>query len=129
MSATQIVFYCDDEAHSPVFAWLDELRRRSPRAFAKCVVRIRRLADLGHELRRPEADFLRDGIYELRIRDGRVNYRILYAFHGRGLAVLANSIVKEGRVPDGAIELALRRLAHFAAEPARHTFRGDISDA
>ena len=29
------------------------------------VVRIRRLAELGHELRRPEADLLRDDIHEL----------------------------------------------------------------
>jgi DNA-binding XRE family transcriptional regulator len=48
--------------------------------YAKCAVRIRRLADLGHELRRPEADLLRDGICELRARLGTVNYRILYFF-------------------------------------------------
>jgi len=32
--------------------------------------------------------FLKDGIYELRVRKGRVNYRTLYFFHGRNLAVL-----------------------------------------
>lgn len=29
-----------------------------------CVVKIERLRELGHELRRPETDLLRDGIYE-----------------------------------------------------------------
>ena len=43
---------------------------------------IRWLALFGHELRRPKADFLRDGIYELRAREGRANYRVLYFFHG-----------------------------------------------
>ena len=28
------------------------------------------LEELGHELRRPEADFLKDGIYELRAKHG-----------------------------------------------------------
>jgi hypothetical protein len=34
-------------------------------------------------LRRPHADYLEDGIYELRWRNGTVQYRILYFFHGR----------------------------------------------
>jgi hypothetical protein len=46
---------------------------------------------MGHELRRPEADFLRDGIYELRASLGGVHHRILYFFlprrgGGRGLS-------------------------------------------
>jgi hypothetical protein len=36
---------------------------------------------LGHELRRPEADFLRDGVYELRISLNHIQYRLLYCFH------------------------------------------------
>jgi len=55
--------------------------------------------ELGHELRRPEADLLRDGIYELRARLGTVNYRILYFFHGRNVAVLAHAITKENEIP------------------------------
>ena len=47
----------------------------------KVVVRLDRLRELGHELRRPEADFLRDGIYELRTASRGVNYRVLYFFH------------------------------------------------
>ena len=79
-------------------------RQRRRRAFAKCVIRIRRLAEMGHELRRPEADLLRDGIYELRGRDGRVNYRILYFFHGHNIAILANALTKEDKVPKSDIE-------------------------
>lgn len=64
------------------------------RGFAKCIVRIQRLAQLGHELRRPEADLLRDEIYELRAKHGHVQYRILYFFHGRETAVLAHALTK-----------------------------------
>ena len=49
------------------------------------VARVQRLAELGHELRRPEGDHLRDGIYELR---ARLNYRLPYFFHGQLAAVL-----------------------------------------
>ena len=47
----------------PFLEWLDELPMQVK---SKCTERIDRLGELGHELRRPEADFLRDGIYELR---------------------------------------------------------------
>ncbi len=53
----------------------------------------------GHELRRPLADFLRDGIHELRVRKGRVNYRILYFFHGRNLPILGHALTKEEADP------------------------------
>jgi phage-related protein len=67
-------------------------------------------------------DFLRDSIHELRVRKGRVNYRILYFFHGRGLAVLAHAITKEGEVPDADIDRAVRRRKAFASNAAVHTY-------
>ncbi len=44
--------------------WFSELPAK---AQDKCYLRLERLRELDHELRRPEADFLRDGIYELRV--------------------------------------------------------------
>jgi phage-related protein len=110
----------------PVRDWLLELRQRNRRAFAKCAVRLRRLAEFGYELRRPEADMLRGGIYELRIREGRVNYRILYFFHGQNVAILAHALTKEAAVPKAEIERALRRKATFEANPIAHTHAEDI---
>lgn len=83
---TDVFFYKDSDGYVPVQAWLAQLQRRNRRAFARCYQRIQRLVECGHELRRPEADFLRDGIYELRIREGNVQYRILYFFHGKSVA-------------------------------------------
>ncbi len=79
---------------------------------------------LGHDLRRPEADYLRDGIYELRATARGVHYRVLYFFHGQVAAVLAQGIVKEQRVPDREINLAMRRKQKFARAPEKHTLEG-----
>jgi Phage derived protein Gp49-like (DUF891) len=68
------------------------------------------------------ADFLRDGIHELRLRRGRVNYRVLYFFHGRDLAVLAHAITKEGEVPDADVDRAVRRRKAFASNPTAHSY-------
>jgi len=109
MPQTRLRFFQGLDGVSPVWEWLKELRATNPKAYAKCVVRIRRLGAAGHELRRPEADFLRDGVYELRARLGSVNYRILYFFHGRNVAVLAHAVTKEDEIPAIEIDRALER--------------------
>ncbi len=73
-------------------------------------------------MRRPLADMLRDGIYELRIRKGRVNFRILYFFHGRNVAVLGHALTKEAEVPEADIERAIRRKKLFVASPEQHSY-------
>ena len=118
MPRTKVVFYKEDDGSVPVLDWLDSLQQR---AVDKCTVRIERLAQLGHELRRPEADVLRDGIYELRIALQHVNYRILYFFHGRVAAVISHGLTKEDRVPAKEIEKAIGRKRKFQANPERHT--------
>ncbi len=72
----------------------------------KCIVRIERLAELGHQLRRPEADFLRDGVSALRTSFQTVNYRMLYFFYQQ-TAVISHGLTKEKQVPDREIELAI----------------------
>ncbi len=122
MPKTVVHFYQEQPGDVPVLDWLGKLQRRDRRAYAKCVARISRLADLGHELRRPEADSLRDGIYELRVRRGRVHYRLLYFFHGRQVAVLAHGLAKEGKVPDADIEQALRRRRALERNPEHYLY-------
>ncbi len=104
-----------------------ELQGKDPKAFAKCIAKIRLLALFGHELRRPDADYLRDGIYELRAKKGRVNYRILYFFHGRNVAILAHGLTKEKKVPNADIDRALARKKRFEEDPAGHTYDEDIN--
>lgn len=105
----------------PLLDWLDSLPRK---AQDKCVVRIERLRKLGHALRRPEADYLRDGIYELRAKHSGINYRMLYFFHDRTAVVLSHGIMKQvAEVPSREIELAIRRKRAFAADAGRHTYK------
>ncbi len=122
MPEIRVIFYQDDEGAVPVLDWIMEL---IPKAQAKCLARIKRLEQRGHELRRPEADYLRDNIYELRVGHQRVNYRILYFFHGRTAAVLAHGIVKERRVPPREIDRAIERQEKFERNPQRHTYKGE----
>ncbi|MFO0972902.1 MAG: type II toxin-antitoxin system RelE/ParE family toxin [Phycisphaerae bacterium] len=84
---------------------------------------INRLVAAGHELRRPTADYLRDKICELRSKRGRVNYRILYFFHGRNAAVLAHALTKEDKVPAVDIERAIERRRLYEGNPKKHTYQ------
>jgi len=120
---TRLVFYKEADGSVPVKEWLEELRRTDRRGFAKCVERIQRLAALGYELRRPHADYLRDGIYELRARRGTVNLRVLYFFHGKDVAVLADGLTKNGKVPKVDIDRAIRRKQALEGDPAKHIYK------
>lgn len=120
MPQTEILVYCKADGRSPMLEWLGVLERREPKAYAKCVERIGRLASFGNELRRPLADSLRDGIYELRADHGNVNYRILYFFRGRNVAVLSHGTPKEGVVPPGEIDKAIARRVEIERDPDTH---------
>ena len=119
MPKSEVVFYKEDDGSVPILEWLDSLQ---PKALDKCTVRIERLKELGHELRRPEADFLRDGIYELRVGLQHMNYRMLYFFHGRAAAVVSHGLVKEAAVPAKKIEKAIERKRKFEKNPKAHTY-------
>ena len=129
MPAVNVVFYQEQPGDSPVVDWLRALNETYPKAYDKCRAAIVRLALLGHELRRPEADYLRDDIHELRVRLGSVNYRLLYFLHGRTVSVVAHGLTKEAAVPATDIKHAMARKAAFTANPAAHTFTGVINDA
>ena len=130
MPQARVVFYRDDDGSVPVLDWLTALRRRNfPKPYAKLVARVGLLAASGRELRRPVSAPLRDGIHELRAEHGHVNYRILYGYSGKDAAVLSLGITKEARVPPGAIDEAVTRLAKFKKDPERHTHAETFRDA
>ena len=119
MPRTKIALYREDNGTVPLVAWLDSI---PDKARDKCVVRIERLRELGHELRRPEADFLRNGIYELRVALQGINYRMLYFFHRREAVVLSHGLVKEREVPPKEVDRAVIRKLKYEAAPSRHTY-------
>jgi len=119
MPVTEVLFYEEGDGSVPVLEWLDD---QPAQVQDKVIVRVERLRECGHELRRPEAAFLRDGIYELRVRHMRVNYRLLYFFH-EGLAVLSDGIVKVDAVGKSDIDRSIDRLVRYAKDPTKHTHR------
>jgi len=114
MPRTRLVLYREADGTVPVLVWMESL---PVKAGEKCRDALKRLRELGHELRRPEADYLRDGIYELRIRFGRQNLRILYFFDGRSAVVAAHGLTKERGVPDADVERALARWRNYRVNP------------
>ena len=117
MPKTTVVLYREEDGSCPFLDWIVRL---PVKAQDKCFMRVERLREMGHELRRPEADLLRDGIHELRASLRGVHFRILYFFHGRVAAGVAHGVVKEGAVPPQEIDRALERKKRFEANPAKH---------
>jgi phage-related protein len=110
-----------EEDGSPFLDWFDRL---PVKAKVQCRARLELLAGQGHQLRRPAVDYLRDGIYELRARAGRLQYRTLYFFHGQIAVVISHGITKqEAAVPPIEIERARRRKQAFEADPQGHTHK------
>jgi phage-related protein len=121
MPAVEVIFFQEAEGKTaPLIEWLDGLPQKGR---LKCLVRLKRLEDLGHELRRPEADYLRDGIYELRASYQGVHYRMLYFFHGRSVVVLTHGVVKEREVRKEEIDRAVRARDLFVRDPSTHRFK------
>ena len=126
MPRTTIHFFREEDGTVPFLEWLAALERRERKAFEKCLYMLDLLRQYGHELRRPHADMLRDGVYELRTRVGRVNYRLLYGFVGKDLVLVSHGITKEASVPDSEIDLAVSRLAMYRRDPKRHATEEEI---
>jgi len=114
-----VVFFQEDDGTIPFFDWFGSLDEK---ARDKCRIRLERLRELGHEIRRPEADLLRDGIYELRAKHQKVNYRMLYFFHLNEAVVISHGVVKQQAVvPTLEIDRALERKRRFLSNPEGHT--------
>jgi phage-related protein len=123
MDAAHVLLFREDDGTTPFLEWYDGLHKR---VRYKYFAKLKLLEDKGHRLTRPHADYLRDEIYELRIRVDRVHHRILYFFGSRGAVVLSHGLVKEGKVPDREIELAIRRKRLYDLEPEGRAFKWEI---
>lgn len=121
MPKIDVVLFAEKDGTCPLLEWMDNLPFK---AQDKCIVKVERLREKGHELRRPEADYLRDKIYELRAALQGIQYRMLYFFH-KNLGVISHGLIKAGEtVPPKEIDLAIERSKKFRKSPSRHTSRG-----
>jgi phage-related protein len=98
-----IYFYVDERGHKPVKEFIDSLPLRDQ---AKVLAYLDELKKQGHNLRRPMADYLGEGIYELRPKDNR----IFYFFFLKDSAVLLHTLRKKtDKIPSGDLDLCLKR--------------------
>jgi phage-related protein len=117
VTAIRVVFYREGE-RVPLRDWLDAL---PPAARERCRDRLWRLAEMGHELRRPSVARVCSGLYELRVKYRRLNLRMLYFFHGQTIAVVLHGFVKQQAViPLAEVRRALGCRTRFEADPDAH---------
>jgi hypothetical protein len=105
--AVQVVYYQEDGATVPMAAWLDRLPAK---ALRKCLARLERLEQLGHELRRPEA-----------VISAMISTNSGPAV--RVAVVISHGLTKQRAVPPKEIDLPIKRRKRFVADTMRHTFR------
>ncbi|MBC8217683.1 MAG: type II toxin-antitoxin system RelE/ParE family toxin [Planctomycetes bacterium] len=119
MPETGIVIYKDANESVPLIEWLD---KQSPKVQDKCIALIELLASRGHELRRPYAEYLDGGVYELRPTVKHVQYRVLYCFVARNVVLLTHGLVKTRKIPTRQIDKAIEYREKFVDNPQRHSY-------
>jgi phage-related protein len=98
-----VYYFIDERGGNPVRAFIEKLPIKEQ---AKIFAYIDELKKQGHNLRRPMADYLTEGIYELRPRDNR----IFYFFYLRENVVLVHAIRKNtDKIPPGDLKICLKR--------------------
>lgn len=98
-----IYYFVDDKGNNPVKEVIASLPIKER---AKVFAYITELKIQGHNLRRPMADYLGNGIYELRPKANR----IFYFFFLKHNVVLLHAIRKKtNKIPSADLELCVRR--------------------
>jgi len=125
MPESNIYYYKKEDGGVPFFDWIKILAKREKKAAEKCFFKLKLLKALRSELRRSHADFLRNGIYELRVAYKHQQYRILYFFYGKDIIVISHGITKEKKVPVDEIDKAIARKVKFETNPSSHILQED----
>lgn len=120
MPKIKVIFFADKNGDSQVLQWLERLPNKIQ---AKGHALIKHLGEKGHELRRPIADYIQEGIYELRWAWQGVNYRILYFFHEREAVVITYGLTKKDKVPQSVINKAIKQKQVFESNRAKYSLQ------
>ena len=101
----QVVFYKNEKGEEPAINFLDSLE---PKMKAKMTKTIYLLQVNGNKLREPYTKYLRDGIFELRAKEGSDITRVLYFYVIGNKAVLTHGFVKKtNKTPPSEIDRAI----------------------
>lgn len=102
----QVVFYKNKKGEEPAIDFLESLDLKMK---SKMTRTISLLEANGYKLREPYTKSLRDGIFELRAKEGSDITRVLYFYVIGDKAVLTHGFVKKtDKTPPAEIERAIR---------------------
>jgi len=105
-----IYSYVNKKGEAPVEEFLDSLPEKER---AKALAYIDELKIQGHNMKRPMADYIDYGIYELRPKDNR----IFYFFFLRKNAVMLHAIRKKTKkIPVSDLKVCLKRKSEVEKE-------------
>lgn len=113
----EIEFYESANGDCPTKEFLSNLHKKEELPYVNH--EIDHLREYGNKLRRPHADYLQDGIYELRIPVKRKQFRLLYFFFYQGTIVISHGLRKENKVKKSDIDKALQNKADYFARHER----------
>ena len=100
---SNIYYFLDERGNSPIEEFIDSLPLKEQ---GKLFAYISELLREGYNLRRPMADYLGHGIYELRPK----NNRLLYFFFQRDSAVLLHAIKKKTyKISESDLDVCIKR--------------------
>ena len=116
----RVNLFKEEDGSVPLLDWLDDIEAKVQE---KCIEKIERLTEFGNKLRRPNCDYLEEGIWELRLQQKNVQYRILYFYHERKTIVLSHGLVKKRKVPRKELKRAIENRNKYMQDPQKHTFQ------
>ena len=113
----EVEFYESASGNCPTREFLDSLNIKDELPY---VVRaLDHLQEFGNLLRRPQADILQDGIYELRIPIKRKQFRLLYFYFYQEKIIVSHGLRKEAKVKTADIEKAKKHKADYFSRHER----------
>ena len=101
---SDLYYFIDERGNNPVKEFIDSLPSKEQ---TKVLAYMVELLHCGHQLRRPMADYLGEGIYELRPKNNRIFY---FFFMRRNSAVMVHAMKKKtNKIPEEDLRLCLKR--------------------
>ncbi len=119
-----VIYYETKQGKFPVEEFINS---RSKKNQLKIAAIIDYLEEMVNKLPRPYADYLRDGIYELRIKLSGNETRTLYFFCYEEFIVLTHSFIKKTqKVPESEINKAIKYMKDFLEKYDKEELKGLI---
>jgi phage-related protein len=101
-----IEFYTKENGKTPVEEFMDNLNEKMR---TKALREICLLREYGRDLREPHVKYMKNGIYELRIKTGSNISRVFYFFFSKKEIILTNGFIKKTeKTPPKEINKAIK---------------------